>query len=345
MPQLGADAHWLVLCLLICSCQGNFSSSGVEFDNLNVSPIISQAVSERIWAANAIGEKLFELPAGTANPPVAPVAIMADSRGFVYVGDEMDYTVKQFNAAGEYVTSFGEGRGVGPGENTILMSWGFLGDTLFYILDVEAKINYYRMTGSFFNSERLHRERFTQTTSLAITTQGRKYLKYARGLDSGNYFETRFEGERLQFGPMQIESGWEIDIPLGGSLATYEDKMMYVLEYYPLMMQFEPNGRLAYARTTMDYGHVEQPKYEIYSLGRKRVFTASLHDVYSNGVDGNRLYVHARRAEAMDVYDVRDGDYLYSIKLPSVTGVYVMNQRLYLVEDHGASVWALDYTM
>ena len=345
MPPRYEDVWLIALWLLISSCNGVASTREVTFDNLNVRPIITQALSERRWPDDALGNKLIDLPAGTDTQPSDPQDIIADINGNFYVGDNADYKVKQFDAAGNYVKSIGAGKGEGPGESIGVHSVGVLADTVFYQLDGNQRVDYFRVDGTSFRSERVSTlgTGSTQMHQLAITAGGRQYFMLSAGYEGGHFFETRWQGNKDYFGRLQHETGWELDLPLFGKLTTYQEDMIYVPVFFPLVLRFGPDGSLRYARTTLDYGKVPVPEYAV-GANRRSPPSARLTG-WNPSVDGTRLFVHARFAQAIDVYDVTSGDYLYSVKLPESNVAHVKNERLYLVQDHGVSVWVMNYVM
>ena len=346
LQELKVIARLLVIWLVVSSCQGNASDNEIAFNNLNIQPIDGQAATERNWLPNGLGEKVIELPAGTEEPPISPSTVTADASGYFYVSDLVTWRIQQFDAAGNYVTSFGEGRGEGPGEFTTLLSLGFLGDSLLWFLDYSQQINYYRRDGSLIWTERLESRLRKLIVQLAITPSGRRFFMFSSGYGDGNFFETKWEGEEKQFGSLQFESGWEVNLPLYGSLLAYKESMIYVPDYYPLVIRYDSDGNLVYARTAMDYGLVGEPEWVTIDgrpgKGPPRNRVSSLNP----SIDAARLFVHSEFAQAIDVYDVETGDYLYSVKAPDYDGAYVLNERLYTVQSSsGVSVWTFDYAM
>ena len=332
--------------MLLVPVKRSASDSKIAFHNLNIQPIDGQAATERNWLPNGLGEKVIELPAGTEFPPIAPVVVFADTHGYFYVMDQVTWRIQQFDAAGNYVTSFGEGRGEGPGEYTTVLSLGFLGDSLLWFLDYSQQINYYRRDGSLKRTERLESQLRKLIVQLAITPSGRRFFMFSSGYGDGNFFETQLEGEEKQFGSLQLESGWEVNLPLGGSLLAYGESMIYVPDFYPLVIRYDSDGNLVYARTAMDYGSIVEPMWAeiIEGVGRRppKERLSSL----TPSIDAARLFVHSEFAQAIDVYDVETGDYLYSVKAPDYDGAYVLNERLYTVQSSsGVSVWTFDYAM
>lgn len=345
MRELNSWSRPIALCFVICSCQAKTETSEIEFENLNIQNIVAQTVDERIWPTKAVGQKLVQVPAAIDNPLVSPACVVADRNGYFYVADDMDYKIKKFDAAGGFIRSIGAGQGEGPGEIATIRSWGILGDSTIYVLDLNQRINFYQVDGSAFRTENLQSDFFTPKSGLAITSSGRKYFMISGGNNRGEFFETKWQGDTEPFGVLQGESGWKQDIPLYGRVVPFRESMVYVPTVYPLVVQFTTDGTVKYARTTLDYGVVEEPEFFEYAPGRKRVFSETLADSFPS-VDGDRLFVHAALADAIDVYDAESGDYLYSAKLPQqVTDAHVQNERLYVVDNQGVSVWAMPYAM
>ena len=106
-----------------------------------------------------------------------------------------------------------------------------------------------------------------------------------------------------------------------GMLTTHRERLMYAPTYFPVIVQYKPDGSIAYARATPDWGHVDPPKWEVANLRGMRASRIKGQRLHSDlSVYGGRLFVQANLNSgwALDVYDVPTGDYEYSISRVTV---------------------------
>jgi len=116
--------------------------------------------------------------------------------------------------------------------------------------------------------------------------------------------------------------------------------MIYVPQWYPLFVQYGPDGSMKYARTTMDYVSIEEPK-RIEVQGGGYIDGPELVVDFSTVFRG-QLFIHANIAQTVDIYDAETGDYQHSIRLPENGFTHALNDRIYQVGDSAVSAWAIE---
>ncbi|MXZ05301.1 MAG: hypothetical protein F4Y90_07400 [Rhodothermaceae bacterium] len=150
----------------------------------------------------------------------------------------------------------------------------------------------------------------------------------------GNNFD-----EVVQFGQIFGESPYSA-LVAAGRLTTFKEYMIYVSQWYPLFVQYGPDGSMKYTRTTMDYVSIEESKV-IETPGRRSLDGAVLVWDFSTVFRG-QLYIHAHIAQTIDIYDAETGDYQHSIKLPENGFTHALNEQIYQVGGSTVSVWAIE---
>ena len=325
-------AFWVCTVLLV-ACSSPADPVTIEGLTLDVQ---AQNVTQRIWADVSFA-LLHEFPKEPDVRLLRTESIEVDAEGDVYVSDWGDMTVKRFNAIGEYVTTYGTGKGRAPGELNSIHDTGPMGDSMVYVLDLrEGRISLFANGGAFVRTIAAP----YRAVELSMTLGGRSYFLFTeRGASA---FETRLGSETRAFGNTLLE-GQEYDnlLVLSGFLTTYGEHLVYLPMYFPAILQYNPNGELVWARTTPDYGHTEAPR--ISSRGPGPVtFEARIIQAFPVA-DGDRINVYSRAdSPAVDVYDAPTGDYLHSIALPFGTAIMRQN-RLYNRRDSTIAVYTVEW--
>lgn len=296
----------------------------------------TQRMSERIWADVSL-TPLHQLPMEPDVQLLRTMDIKVDAKGHVFVSDWGDMTVKRFSAQGEYVTTYGSGIGSAPGELTSILDMGTMGDSAVYVLDSDAgRISLFARDGRFVKTipvySRFHRH--------AITADGRSY-----SMTTGSaIFETRLsESDKRGFGNTLLEGQRENNyMLLDGFITTYNEHLVYLPLYFPVIIQFDDTGVIVYARTTPDFGHTRPPRTTSPQPGFTGLDAEILQDFPV--ADGNRINVYSRRdTSAIDVYDAPTGDYQYSIALPFGRGSTMRNNRIYNLRDTTIAVYSVEW--
>ncbi len=307
------------------TCRLQSTESAGSTTLLKLPEVVEQKSEGRVWQDMYL-RPLFELPNDTSAMFYNPGAVRADDSGNIYVIDFGILAVHQFNASGQFVTSFGAGPGSGPGELNSILDMGVLGDSLLYIVDNAArKVSYFGLAGDYVRSDFLE----WLPVRYRVTSGGRSYMFLSQ---MEHLFETRLGEEVTRFGavpdnPYGYGSGMAL-----GMLTTFGERLIYAPAHFPIIVQYDPDGSVRYARGTPDWGKFEEPEWERQMLGGRGAYRI-VGDVIQGDVNeyGGKLFVHAivDSTGAIDVYRASSGDYLYSIRLPGNHYTYVANERVY----------------
>lgn len=330
-----------ILAVMLCaSCGPDQEVSTVNFKALSASAIEGQQSYDRILDEASL-RKLFELPAIPGEVLIAPAGVFADTMGYIYVVDQSDYRIHRFDSSGNYVTSYGEGQGTGPGEFMGILNFGVLGDSMVYVYEAMSReVSYFDLEGSFLRSERLEGTMREYPDQYVFTRKGRVYSKFFLQENTDQeLFESRLGDDVVKFGRIYGESRYFPSVMVG-NVVTFREHMIYVSQWYPLFVQYSPDGTMKYARATMDHVSIEEPKV-IEIQGGWRIDGPGLLGDFPMVFHGH-LYIHANIAQTIDIYDAETGDYQHSIKLPKNGFTHALNDRIYQVGDSTVSVWAIE---
>jgi hypothetical protein len=271
-----------------------------------------------------------------------PGYVKGDSSG-VYVIDYGDSSVKKFDKNGDLIVKYGQGRGEGPGEfiNPTGVAIGENGTV--WVADGGARsLNWFTSDGDF-----LRKLTFKDgILRVAPIEGGWYYLMRVSPLKPEIFFLYNAEDAMMRsFGEL-VENYRDVALSLSGDILSVRKDMVYVSSYYGVILRFDVNGELAYAREGIEKG--KPPQVETGqakgNLFQRIVNKKTLYNCPS--LSGEKLYVHAFStskeldASILDVYHVTDGTYQYSFKLPgfsictSVAGDYI-----YTLQDTTAVVY------
>ncbi|MCY4205496.1 MAG: 6-bladed beta-propeller [Bacteroidetes bacterium] len=339
--------HWslhlsgaLVL-FVIGACASDFESNNIEV--LNLSNIVLQESQERSWLELEFQESL-RLPVEFADSLTffSPGAVRSDSYGNVYVVDFGIPAIHGFDSTGHYIATYGQGAGRGPGELMTIIDMGVKGDSVVYVADNHArKISYFSLNGEFLRSEPVG----FAPARFRIASNGRSYTMVGTGEEY--LFESKRGRDLITFGAVTGGPiGSENSVALG-MIATFKDKLIYAPTDFPVVILYEPDGTIKYARGTPDWGKVEIPEWESIDLPGGgvgyRTTGQSIHGEVSVDEDKAYVIVNMASGEAVDVYDVSTGDYEHSFQLPTqIRTSFLLNSRIYGIE---ADTTAVVYSM
>ncbi len=267
-----------------------------------------------------------------------PGEITVDAAGNIFVTDHAVFKVLAFDQDGHYIRSYGEGEGEGPGELRSVMNTGLIGDTTLFAVDYASrKISYFsKDSGAFIESRTITGVPIRHT----VSTEGVAYTLVGR---TDSLFRSESGSDVIQFGELvenQISHGFNLAL---GYIDTYRDKMLLSLTYFPVIAQYESDGSLVYARTTPDYfAQFDEPEWVRTDFAGAIGFRIQGQAINTrSSVYNDQLFVHSRKAGAIDVFDAETGDYGYSFRLPrDRSAAYVMNNRLYQAEDTTVVVYS-----
>lgn len=339
--------------VILSSCGRSNQPTSYLSEVLAIPELSEQAVPERVWPDLSL-RKLFEVPVEAEISLHAPRAVKADARGFFYVVDFLELKVQGFGPNGTHRATYGQGIGEGPGEFTQIMDFGVTRDSVVYVNDRNArKLSRFSMDGSFLGSESLMRQfgEFGVMGAIrySVSSQGRKYTMFMTG---DVLFESRMGEEVTDFGPPLGAEDVSGDVMqasiLMGTMTPWHEQLIYVPLNFPVIVQYNPDGTLAYARATPDFGQVELPGVETDRSAGMEIHRPTGGKIHGNvSVFSDRVFVRVSNKskpghDLYDVYDVQNGDYEFSFETPTGYDVYVMNGQFYQVQDTSVAVWAID---
>jgi len=329
-------AACMLLSFFLGACHSSADTeSSLTFPNFFIEPVLEQQTKGRAWRDVDI-VKLFDLPSDSL---WNPVGVKVDQGGHIYVLDFGDTKVKRYTPSGAYVTSYGAGSGQGPGELLTMIDAGAVADSLVYIVDNSGRrVLFFSFAGAFLRHEAYD----SAPVRYQMTQGGRGYTLISH---SPTLFRSQLGDDVSDFGALvEGQSGRRYSLATG-FIATYRQSMLYVPSHFPVIVRYNPDGSVAYARTTPDYGQVELPKMGTIDLGGMTAYRVEGGRLHGDiGVDDNKVFVHARTPSSedfVDVYQAETGDYAYSFRIPDsldTRHTYIKNDRMYHVLDTSSDI-------
>lgn len=111
---------------------------------------------ERSWIEAHI-DTFFVVSKGDAYTLYNPGGIWMGTSNLLYIADS-DFTVKAFTLKGDYVATYGTGRGRGPGQMMTMTDGGVWNDSLFYVADPrQRRVSFFNENGDFVRSTNFDR--------------------------------------------------------------------------------------------------------------------------------------------------------------------------------------------
>ena len=291
-------------------------------------------MEERIWADVTL-RLLHAIPNEPGIFLLRPERIYVGADGHIFISDWGDMTVKRFGNDGEHVATYGTGIGTAPGELMSIVDMGMIDDSLFFVVDSQsARLSVFDSNGTYIDSLSGSTDSFRHV----FTNSGRSYSISRRP----NPFKTSFGQESTSFGQALLSGQkWNHFMLLDGHIVAYNETMIYVPFYYPVIVQYNSAGDIIYARTTPDYGHTRPPKTTSPRPGFTGLDAEFLHALPV--VEGNQISMVSRiDTTAIDVYDAPTGDYQYSIALPPWLSL-MRKDRIYSKRDTTVEVYAIEW--
>lgn len=331
-----------LVCLLFISC--NSAGSGeLGSKNFFLEAAEEQQNQERIWR-NVPTEKIAELPFEEEIILYNPGYIIPDINGDVYVVDYGVYEILRFDSSGAYVRSYGNGLGRGPGEFLSITNVSLVSDSIISVIDNNnrTKSSFSKTSGKLIDSELFDTRK--SPVRYAVTDSG---IEYIVRYDNKFLFESRFEGNNVEFGELMENQHSFAGMLIDGLLGTHGNNMVYVPLRFPAILIYDVDGTLLVSKKTMAYDDsFEEPRLV-------RVESNGLVSYRGEGglvtgmasVEGDEILLHSFVDEdvvAVDVYEAESANYKYSFRLPNYTLTYIMNDRMYQATDTTVVVFSID---
>ncbi len=276
-----------------------------------------QDEKERIWREIEI-DTLAVIGNSEREILYKPGYIKGDGSG-VYIIDYGDSSIKKFNNNGNLVVKYGKGRGEGPGEFINPTGVAIDENGKVWVADGGARsLDWFTGKGDF-----LRKLTFKEgILRIAPIEGGWYYLMRLSPLKPEIFYLYNAEDALTRsFGEL-LEDYRNVALSLSGDILSIRKDMVYVSSYYGVILRFNINGKLVFAREGIEKG--KPPQVE---TGRAKgnffqriVNKKTLYNCPS--LKDEKLYLHAfstskeMGASVLDVYHVTDGTYQYSFKLP-----------------------------
>ncbi len=294
-----------------------------------------QTALGRVWREHAFERVLTLDPEAVKEPTI----VRAGDSDNIYVLDWSDLRVKMFSPDGKLLKAYGKEKGAGPGAfvNPTGFSVGPGGEV--WVCDPRQR----RIAG--LNSDGSMQTVTPKSAIDRVAAVGDVLVTMAPP-GSERLFEVyNLSGERLKaFGEfLEDQSGKGIILD-GNIVGDAESRgFIYGGRYIGVIAGYGADGEQRFVVQTI--GGTAPPTV-LDVDGRRKIKPSTTRSVMSMSILDNQLYVlSGTRAEGagmqvMDVYDKRDGNYLYSLKLPVVcTEAVVRPDYIYTLGDGGVTVW------
>jgi hypothetical protein len=297
-----------------------------------------QSARERVWREHAFEEVTTLSPAALTKPAILRV----DEAGQIYVLDWADLRIKMFSPDGNILKTLGKGKGAGAGAfvNPTSFSVG-AGGELWVSDPLQRRITRLDADGKA-------RTTVPQSSVDRIAVAGDVLITMAP--PSRNAFIEVYDlsGDHLKsFGEM-IEDQYENGLVLDGNIVADGESREFIYggRYAGVIARFSADGERRFVVQTID----GTPPPKIVGIGESQKLKPNgPQAVMGMSIVGDELYVLSGTLadgaggtgrQVMDVYDKRDGNYLFSLKLPTACREAVVRAgHVYTLGDKGVTVW------
>ena len=268
----------------------------------------SQPASERTVRSGSWTE------VGAHRPSLTNPRALRAYRGDVFFRDESEHKVYRYTPDGEHVRTYGEGRGVGPGQHMNVKGYGIASNDQVVVGDVQGrKISVFNEDGTVERTERPDFDlmRLGVTSDDQIVTLAAPTAVRFRSLMGGGHRE----GEDVVSDPYK----W-IGVLDGGLRGDSQGGAIQFSFYYGYLIRWHGNGSIDYIREMIgDYPPTPtEPagatKRAVQSQIRFRVNDVSIQDDEVHVL--LTFFESDENSHIVDVYNLRRGTYLYSYEPP-----------------------------
>jgi hypothetical protein len=300
----------------------------------------AQPTTVRVWRKPAF-EKTAVLNSTSLK---APAKMRAENSDNIFVLDWSDLRVKEFSPDGKLIKAFGEELGK-PGAFVNPTDFGLDSRGNMWVCDLKQ-----RRIG-VFNTDGSQRTIKSQNTTYRIAAIGDVMFTMVTPSHSRLFETYDLLGQQLKsFGELiadQTDKGIILD---GDIVADTENHgIIYGGRYLGIIGAYDLEGNQRFLVQTID--QVPQPTVlDVEAEGKKRkIKPDTTRPVLSLSALNNELYVlsgvHADstavdRGKVLDVYDKKDGHYLYSWELPADGQEAVVGSNyIFIRRDNEVTVW------
>lgn len=295
-----------------------------------------QAAAGRVWK-----EYAFKKTAGLDESAVKrPVVLRVGHTGEFYLLDWADYRVKMFSPEGQLLQTFGEGKGTGEGGFVNPTAYSVRPDGELWVCDPPQQIiRRYSPGGNMqvlIPQSAVHRVEAVGDVMVTMVPPGTDTLFDVYDLS----------GKRLRsFGEL-IKNQRTKSIALDGNVAGDDESSGFVYAGWtmPVIAGYGVDGEQRFIVQPIESG---APPPALNIGARQKANPNATTVTWSLSIAGDKLYVlsgakapgESKSGFVMDVYDKRNGSYLFSFKLPlACREAVVRADHIYAVA-RGGGVW------
>ena len=299
-----------------------------------------QKTGERSWRP-APEAKVFTLTGENPSTPFfGPLRAKMDSRGHLFVIDYGDFRIKEFSPDGQFLRAYGSGKGQGPGEFTSLNDVAIGPDEIWVSDYSNGRISVFALDGRMARTVKTdpqpYRIAVLPPSGLAIMQPPGAAELF--GLFTADGTRQRTFGRFLadQAASSLALDGWLEPDGRGG--------FVYAGLFASVLAGYDGQGHQRFVTEILD--PIPLPKLIRNDKGAKWVDREAPPSTISLSVDGGEIYAlraipkGLKRSGGLDVYDLSDGSYRYSRKLPeSCSWVVMAGDHMITVTDTTVSKW------
>lgn len=291
--------------LLLAACGGGGEAPSDPYGL--TAEIRGDRAIERTWVEAEV-EAITSMSEGEAYTLFNPVGVAASDGDFLSVYDRGNMTLKTFTFDGEYLATYGKGRGRGPGQMMVLADAGVWEDSLVYLVDPrQRRVSFFERDGDFVRVENYERpiyqvDRAADSIKYELPPPPRPEPPFLRIMAP--------DGERIITRPpvRDVEP-----IMLDGMLLTTGRRALFVMRYVPVILTYAPEDTTGTAYPTPDWGQ-DLPTPEEDEQGPPDEING--RTTLSGGVLSVRTSNPADGGIAFDLYDIDAMKYLRSVRMP-----------------------------
>lgn len=314
------------------------SSSGEEFPKA-----VSQVRLERSWRSIS-GDKVWTLGTDDAKLLLKPLWVKADCHGYAYVFDAGDFVIKKYTPDGKLIQKFGYGKGNGPGELSSPQDFAVDKDGNVWVTDIgTVRVTIFDHKGRVLKTLRPN----SPSMRIVILKGGRHFV-----LSPSSKLEDQYELYGIDSNSLRTFGRFIADqtqnyIALGGRIVPDEyGGFVEAFSRSGYIVAFDTTGKIRFFRETID--QIPFPKLIPFGEGGKgrRIDRRAPWTSISLSIVADEIYVlciiesYKAKAGVIDVYDAKEGSYLYSFKLPDwSTYAFVTKDYVYSIVDTTVTKW------
>lgn len=299
----------------------------------------AQSSTSRTWKEPSF-EKLLVLGA----PKVTkPMFVRVADHGEIYILDWADLRIKKFSPDGNLLSVFGDGKGTGAGGFTNPTSFSIAPNGELWVVDpIQRKLTHFEPDGD------------AQATALEkglyrVIVQGKLLVTMAPPSTTGLFEIYSVSGKPVRSFGEFLQNQSQQGIMLDGSIDADGDDSGFVYggRHLGIIASFSMDGSQRYVARTIDGNPL--PKVLHMEEGRLRVKPQGADTVLGVSIRGDYVYLLSGTlandaggagGQVMDVYDKRNGNYVFSMRLPIPCKEAIVGADLvYTLGDEGVTVW------